>query len=145
MFKKGVKGKEMKCSEVKFFCGMSVAFMYGCVWVLLYSMWLPYLYIFLKLFVLCHSSRIMVHSIWVVIMPFIFVLFFCMFCFLFCVFCNLYCFSLCVLLCFPFVSKCKDHCHRMETQLQWTAYCNTYCRASRTTHDDNCYTIITNK
>ena len=29
MFKKGVKGKEMKCSEVKFFCGMSVAFMYG--------------------------------------------------------------------------------------------------------------------
>jgi len=34
------------------------------------------------------------------------------------VFCCLHCFSLCILLFLPFVYKCKDQCHRVETILR---------------------------
>jgi hypothetical protein len=46
-------------------------------------------------------------------------LFYCFkFCFPICVLCDLHCFSLFILLFLPFVYKCKNHCHRMATQLQ---------------------------
>jgi hypothetical protein len=48
---------------------------------------------------------------------FYFVLFYTFY-FLFCVFCDLCCFTLCIYLFLPFVYKCKDHCHKTETQLQ---------------------------
>jgi len=66
-------------------CGMSVAFMCSYVWVLLYSSLCGFVVALfvLKLFVLCHSTFVMLESVQVVIMLFIFVLFFICFAFYF--------------------------------------------------------------